>query len=98
MPTLLRRISNRKYLARKSKCFRGILPDLGKRYQGTNPLYYSVWVCPSCYYADFRGDEFQATGKIEDEAFEEDFEILSMVAEKADFRQPRTFCFGSSFI
>ena len=21
-------------------------PDLGKRYQGTNPLYYSVWVCP----------------------------------------------------
>ena len=66
-------------------------PDLGKRYQGTNPLYYSVWVCPNCYYADFRGDEFLATGKIADEAFEEDFEILSMVAEKADFRKPRTF-------
>ena len=66
-------------------------PDLGKRYQGTNPLYYSVWVCPCCYYADFRGDDFYSTGKIVDETFEEDFGILSMVAQKADFKQPRTF-------
>lgn len=66
-------------------------PDLGKRYSGTNPLYYSVWVCPSCYYADFRGDDFFATGQIVDETFEEDYEILELVAEKADFRQPRTF-------
>jgi len=65
--------------------------DLGKKYNGTNPLFYSVWVCPNCYYADLRGDEFQNTGKINDEAFEEDFSILKMVAESEDFRQPRTF-------
>ena len=66
-------------------------PDLGKKYQGTNPLYYSVWVCPACYYADFRGDEYFSTGRINDEAFEDDFDILELVAEKANFREPRTF-------
>ncbi len=66
-------------------------PDLGKKYQGTNPLFYSVWVCPNCYYADFRGDDFGNTGKIVDEEFEDDFEIFEMVSQKADFRKPRNF-------
>ena len=65
--------------------------DLGKKYQGTNPLYYSVWTCPNCYYSDFRGDEYFNTGKLVDEDFEDDFQILEMVAQKADFRQPRNF-------
>jgi len=65
-------------------------PDLGKRYSGTNPLYYSVWVCPSCLYADFRGDEYFNTLKIVDEDFEEDYSIFKMVAEDADYKQPRT--------
>ncbi|MBT3786373.1 DUF2225 domain-containing protein [bacterium] len=65
--------------------------DLGKKYQGTNPLFYSVWTCPNCYYSDFRGDDYFNTGKIVDEDFEDDFEILEMVAQKADFLQPRNF-------
>lgn len=65
--------------------------DLGKKYNGTNPLFYSVWVCPNCYYADLRTDPFLNTGKLNDEAFEEDFTVLKMVAESEDFRQPRTF-------
>ncbi len=66
-------------------------PDLGKKYAGTNPLFYSVWVCPNCFYADLRGDEFMNTGKINDEAFEEDYPVFKMLAGGEDFRQPRTF-------
>jgi uncharacterized protein (DUF2225 family) len=66
-------------------------PDLGKKYAGTNPLFYSVWVCPNCYYTDLRGEEFEKTGKINDEKFEEDYPILQMIAEDEDFRNPRTF-------
>ncbi|MCO4783312.1 MAG: DUF2225 domain-containing protein [Candidatus Cloacimonetes bacterium] len=66
-------------------------PDLGKKYSGLNPLYYSVWVCPNCLYADLRGDDFTTTGKLNDEDFENDYKILKLVAGKTDFTQARTF-------
>jgi uncharacterized protein (DUF2225 family) len=66
-------------------------PDLGKKYVGANPLFYSIWVCPACYYADFRGDDFFNTGKIIDEEFEDNYDLLELVSEKGDFHAPRTF-------
>jgi uncharacterized protein (DUF2225 family) len=66
-------------------------PDLGKKYAGANPLFYSVWVCPNCYYADFRGDEYFDTGKINDEEFEDNYDLLDFVAKDCDFKEPRTF-------
>jgi len=37
-------------------------PDFRKRYIGFEPLWYLVWVCPHCYYANFDSEFKQITG------------------------------------
>ena len=44
-------------MVRSSKLMRvGIDNDFRTRYQDFEPLWYAVWVCPVCYYANYRTD------------------------------------------
>jgi hypothetical protein len=74
---------HREYIKLKSRD-----TDLRGVYEGINPNWYDVWVCPNCYYAAFRDDFFKLTfTKIK--VFKEDIEERKKLAKGADFKKER---------
>jgi hypothetical protein len=62
--------------------FRGI-------YEGVNPNWYLVWVCPKCYYASF-SEDFENVKKKYIEILKKDEKERRLIAKGSDFNKERT--------
>lgn len=62
--------------------------DLMGAYEGINPNWYDIWVCPKCFYAAFRNDYFKLILK-ETASFKETKEERGALVKGANFNRER---------
>lgn len=72
--------------------FTVVYTDAGKGYPDINPLFYEIWVCPSCLYAAYRGKEsFSEVKSLDIEKFAGFSDLRMKIAGRTDFNQKRGF-------
>jgi uncharacterized protein (DUF2225 family) len=72
--------------------FTKVYTDSGKEYPDVNPLFYEIWVCPTCLYASYRGkDSFSDIKNLNLDKFAGFADLRMKIAGRTDFTRKREF-------